>query len=302
MHWILSTPNDFSLERLIRRSAALILPPFHARYDGDLDRVERLSSGRTVRFSISQAASGVQLRVEERLRSDEREELSRKTWRMLRLGEEFRAFRRLVEESAPHLVGPLLADGARFLRGATLLEDMVRAYLFAVTPTPLIAYRMTQLVEQLGDPWPNNPTRHAFPTAAQLLRSPQLLQDILGQEAGRDLRSLVAAYLTAEERLLALERSTFSAVVIAAQFQVLPGVTDCALALMMFSLGRYTYIPSDLCPWERWHRRPAPPEVDDKSIAEQCAPWQPWGGLVYLLLDWNRHFRREPEGVLELGN
>ncbi len=298
MHWILSTPNDFSLKRFLRRSAALILPPFHVRYNGDLDRVERLNSGRTVRFSISQATSGVQIRVEERLRSEEREELSRKTWRMLRLGEEFHAFHRLVEENAPHLVSLLLAEGARFLRGATLLEDIVRAYLFAVTPTPLIAYRMSQLVEQLGDPWPNNPTRHAFPTALQLLRSPQMLEEIMGTEAGRDLRALIASYLAAEERLRSLERSNFSSVVVAAQFQVLPGVTDCALAMIMFSLGYYTYIPTDLCPWERWHRRPAPPEVDGKSIAEQCAPWQPWGGLIYLLWDWSRHPDREPEGVL----
>ncbi len=301
MHWILSTPDDFSLERLIRRSATLLLPPFHARYNGDLDRMERLSSGRTVRLSISQAASGVLLQVEERLRGDEREELSRKTWRMLRLGEELRGFRRLVQENVPHLSGFLLANGARFLRGTTLFEDIVRAFIFAVTPPPLIAYRMTQLVEQLGDPWPNNPTRHAFPTARQLLRSAPMLQEILGDEAGRDLRALVAAYLAAEKRLLSLEPASFSAVVIAAQFQVLPGITECALALIMFSLGCYTYIPADLCPWERWHRRPAPPEVDRNSIAEQCAPWQPWGGLIYLLWDWNRHFNKEAKSVLQVG-
>lgn len=301
-HWILTTPEGFSLSYLLQRSSSLILPPFHSSYNGDLDRVERLSSGRTVRFSISEASAGVQVRVDERLSAEEREELSRKAWRMLRLGEDFRDFFALLEESPmrPPLSHP--QEGARFLRGTTLLEDMVKAFVLTTRPLTLAVYRLSQLVEQLGDPWPSNPTRHAFPSAVQILQAPRFLYDILGKEAGTELRALLAAYLAAEKRLLTLERRDFSSVVVAAQFQVLPGITECRLALIMFSLGHYAYIPSDLCAWSCWHRKPAPEGVDAETIAELCAPWQPWGGLVYLLWDWNRLLDPTYEGHLALHN
>ncbi len=300
MHWILTTPKDFSLGRLLQRSAHLILPPFQSGYNGDLSRIERLASGKTVRLSISEGGAGLQLRVDERLHGEEREELSRKVWRMLWLGEDFSTFYALRESQLFQSTLPFLDEEPRFLRGATMLEDVVQAFVLSTRPLPLAPYRFTQLVEQLGDPWPNNPTRHAFPTILQFLQAPQLLREILGEEKGDELRALLTAYLASKERFLMLERKSFSSTVVAAQFQVLPGITECMLALIMFSLGHYAYIPSDLCPWECWHRRPTPPGITRETILELCAPWQPWGGLVYLLWDWSRLFEHTPEGEMEL--
>ncbi|MFP4344687.1 MAG: hypothetical protein ACLFU8_08345 [Anaerolineales bacterium] len=275
MNWLFTIPKGFSLEGLLRRSHSFLLPPFAVAETSTtllLLRTERLVSGKVIAMTLNQISSGIHLGVDERLTGAEVEEISRKTWRMLRMGENLRAF---VDKGAadPELCR-YTRQGVRFLRGTSLFEDLVKALLLAhngADARTLIA----QLVDQLGTPYPKNPTRHAFPSAEQILNQTPAVQRILGLTLGGYL--LAAAEMDVEA---ALTKRTDPAAL-----EALPGMDECALALVMLARGQYNYIPATRCASllngceQRTGDEDPAPDAQQASLAT----WQPWGGLVFWL-------------------
>jgi hypothetical protein len=104
---------------------------------------------------------------------------------MLRLGENFTLFfARFGQDTA---LRKYLRPDARFLRGATLMEDIVKALLLTQHPQEQGLQRITQLVDHLGAPLPSNPTRHAWPPLDQLDQTAAALQEISGPQCAPTL-------------------------------------------------------------------------------------------------------------------
>lgn len=271
MNWLFTTPKGFSLEGLLRRSRGLLLPPFTVgEAPATLLRIERLASGKVIAITLAQLTSGIHLGVEERLTGAEVEEISRKTWRMLRMGENLTAF--INKGTLDPDLSRYMRDGVRFLRGTSLFEDVVKALILTHggSRAPEL---ISRLVDQIGSSYPKNPTRHAFPTADQLLHHTTAIQEILGLTLGGYL--LAAAELDEEE--------TLSAQTDPAALQELPGMEECALALVTLARGEYNYIPRVRCAplLNGCGHRTGDDDPDD--IPESCTSWQPWGGLVFWL-------------------
>ncbi len=284
MHWVLTIPGDFSLSALLQRSQQFLLPTFEVN-QGCLERVEQLSSGHIVLLTISQVPAGLQLASDQRLAGSETEELSHKTWRMLRLGENFTLFfARFGQDTS---LKPYLQPGARLLRGATLMEDIVKALLLTQPPQEQGVQRIMQLVDHLGAPLPSNPTRHAWPPLNQLDQTSAALQKILGPQCALTLVKAIDVVQAQEAELELLSQPQFPLETALSTLSKIPGMNDSALALTMLALGRYDYLPIDASARERvskvWYNGSV---VTPEKIKAAFSRWHPWEGLVYWLWAW----------------
>lgn len=286
MHWILSSPNNFSLTRTVRRSQDFLLPPFGVNQTQEqLERIERLTSKHTIALMISQAPAGLQLEVRQQLTGDETEEISHKTWRMLRLGENLTPF--LLRAREDPLLRRRVQQGARFLRGATFFEDLVKALIMTHSSQNWGA-QIAWLVDRLGDSLPSNPTRHAFPTPQQFLWNQTLLNEILGRELGQTLHTIAERFRSHGDKFETLIHPRLPLKAVETCLTRLPGLDNGTLALAMLALGRYDYLPTAL--YAPQARDPGDSlgtaNVGSEEILARLRPWQPWGGLVYWLWDW----------------
>ncbi len=284
MHWILTVSDNFSLKQVLERPQMLLLPPFEVDPAGEsLFRIEQLASGHTISFTVSQIEEGIALESDERLTGKEREEVSRKTWRMLRLGENFSEFLTLAK-THPRLYSAT-QQGFRLLRGASLFEDSLKSVIllhndFACWHEQLV----TWLVDRLGSPLPSNPTRHTFPVPREILWNQHLVEEMLGPELGIMVSHITEAFLANGEQLETLSQSDLPTDALVSRIREQLGIEGPALALVMLCLGRYNYVPTD----ERarqyvgqvWFEGQS---VSLKDIQALFTPWQPWGGLAYWL-------------------
>jgi 3-methyladenine DNA glycosylase/8-oxoguanine DNA glycosylase len=287
MHWTLTVPDSFSLPQIIRRSFNCeqfkLLPPFSVnRTKERLNRVERLQSGNTVYLTLSQTPAGLIVHTEER---KDTEEISHKTRRMLRLGENLQPFLDIARRT-PGLE-TILHNGAHILRGTTFFEDVIKAVILTQEEKAQQGRHITWLVDRLGDPLPSNPTRHAFPTPQQILWGGDIVREVFSHDIARKLIRVADRFSTETERIEVLVQGERPADALAAELAKLLNLGPETLGLVMLSLGRYDYIPATLC-IQRYtrssnHGRRGTPR-DTHTMFE---PLQPWGGLACWLWDWS---------------
>jgi 3-methyladenine DNA glycosylase/8-oxoguanine DNA glycosylase len=292
MHWTLTVPDSFSLPQIIRRSLnceqfRLLLPPFSVnRTKERLNRVERLQSGHTVYLTLSQTSAGLILQTEERLTGNDTEEISHKTRRMLRLGENLQPFLDIARRT-PGLE-TTVHNGAHILRGATFFEDVIKAIILSQEEKAQQGHRITWIVDRFGDPLPSNPTRHAFPTPQQILWGDAILRDVFATDIARKLIRVAEKFSTEAERIEILAQGERATDTLAAELAKLLNLGPETLGLVMLSLGRYDYIPATFC--MQRYTRPANKgrRSTPRDTHAMFEPLQPWGGLACWLWDWSR--------------
>jgi hypothetical protein len=281
MEWFLTTPDDFSLEQTLENSKGLLLPPLALSSQViTLERVESLASGRTLLLAVREGPAGLYLTTNQQVTGPEIEELSHKTWRMLRLGERFHTFRALMA-SMPEIQSHVHSS-VRLLRGATFFEDVIKAVILAhAGPRAPQAGRqqLTQLIEHVGDALPSNPTRHAFPTPDQIEAQRAWIRTALPAALGETLLALSTIFTEQQLNLRHLQAPETPLTELEATLSTLPGVTPCALALIMLALGRYDYVPENGNA-RRCLGNSAPP-----GLERWATTWAPLGGLLYWLWD-----------------
>lgn len=286
MHWILTVPDNFALTQVIQRSQWLLQPPFGLnRAEEHLTRVERLASGQTVALAISQAPAGLVLETNERLDGKETEEVSHKTWRMLRLGENLRPFLEIANHT-PGLEASI-RYGVHLLRGTTLFEDVVKSIVFTIKPQARQGAHLAWIVDRFGDPLPSNPTRHAFPTPHQLLRGERLLCEALGEDIGGQLADVAETFDEEAGVIAAKTGDNVPLDQLADNLEQLFDLDESAISLMMLNLGRYEFIPADAGAQQRVSQYFKGRAVTPEDIYAMFEPLQPWGGLAYWLWDWS---------------
>jgi len=286
----LSACAPFSLQAIITSHGWARLSPFFVEHQtAALGRVERLSTGRVVELIIREAGDGVTVETPDRLEGFEREEVARKVWWMLRLGEDLSPFYEAVREE-PRLAHLEREGIGRILRSPTVFEDVVKVLLTTNTTWDRTVRMVEALVTQYGDPLPTDPSRHAFPTPDQLaaVREEDLRAIGVGYRAPY-LIDLARRVADGEVDLEQLKDDNLPADRVRRLLQDLQGVGEYATALLMVLVGRYDAIPVDTVARERvsqeWYGgRP----VGDEEIDRAFARWGEWKGLVYWWWPWSR--------------
>jgi len=306
MHWTLSVPDNFSLPQIIRRSLnfeqsrleqfglgrfkleqfRLLQLPFSVNRTRErLNRVERLQSGNTIYLTLSQTAAGLILHTDERLTGKDTEEISHKTRRMLRLGENLQPFLDIARRT-PGLE-KTLHNGAHILRGTTFFEDVIKAIILTQEEKVQQEQRITWIVDRFGDPLPSNPTRHAFPIPQQMLWGNDVLSGVFSTDIAAKLIRVAEKFYTEADRIEALTNSVRPADALAAELGKLFNLEPETLGLVMLSLGRYDYIPANLCMQQRTRPFNKGQRDASRDIHTMFEPLQPWGGLACWLWDWS---------------
>lgn len=296
MHWTLTVPDSFSLPQIIRRALnseqstleqfRLLQPPFSVNRSKErLNRVERLESGSTVSLTLSQTPAGLIVNTEERLSGKDTEEISHKTRRMLRLGENLQPFLDIARR-IPSLE-TTLHNGAHILRGATFFEDVIKAIILTQEEKVRQGQRITWIVDRFGDPLPSNPTRHAFPTPQQLLSGDGVLHNTFSAHIAGKLTWVAEKFGTEAEHIETLVQGGLPPDTLGYELAKLFKLESETLGLVMLGLGRYDYIPVTPCIQRPAHssgrgRRDAP--RDTHTMFELL---QPWGGLACWLWNWS---------------
>lgn len=301
MNWVLTIPTDFSMRSLLKRSEPLLLPPFSV-VQQQLEKVEHLTSGKTLLISLTQIPAGLHLQSDQRLNGAEAEEVSQKVWRMLRLGEKFTGFSRLLAEHT--LLARCLVPGYRFLRGSTFFEDLVKAQVLGFqvdgVPTDMVIgtsdsgsddraevsqrHCLTALVDHFGSPLATNPTRHAFPGPSQVLEDENRVKEVLGAELGHIVLKTAERFVEAPNTLTELLRREVPLETVTQTLQTFPGMTPAIMGLAMLSLGRYDYLLLEDALTDGTDAF----GEDLARIREAFLRWHPWSGLIYWLWDWQK--------------
>ena len=286
MHWILTVPDSFILTQVIQRSQWLLQPPFRLnRAQENLHRVERLASGYTVALAISQVPAGLVLETDERLGSNDREEISHKTWRMLRLGDNLRPFLEIANRT-PGLESTI-RYGAHLLRGTTFFEDVVKAIIFTMESKAKQGLHLAWIVDRFGDPLPSNPTRHAFPTPRQLIRGEQLLGEMFDPAIATRLITVADKFEEQAPYIAAMTSDDVPLEKLTYNLEQLFELDVTTIGLVMLNLSRYDYIPVDSSARRRVSSHFRGRKIGSSEIRLMFEPLQPWGGLAYWLWDWS---------------
>jgi len=286
----LSACPPFSLRAIIGSHGWVQLAPFAADPQATLlTRVERLESGRVVELHIREARGGVAVEVRDSLTGAEREEVSRKVWWMLGLGEDLSPFYTLARQE-PHLAHVEPQALGRILRSPTLFEDAVKVILTTNTAWSGTQRMVEALVTRYGDPLPTNPARNAFPTPAQIAASDEeTLRTIgLGYRAPSIL-SLARRVAEGSLDLEALKRDSLPTPEIHRRLLAIPGIGHYAAACLLMLIGRYDHLPVDSNAYrmvsQEWYGgRP----VSRSEIEAQFEHWGDWKGLAYWFWAWSR--------------
>ena len=257
---------------------------------GTLHRTQRLGNGTVVNLLLYATSNGsapaVNISVESiaPLTPAEKTEIRQAVQRMLRLNEDFTDLYRLQTELAHHPLD-ILPGGGRLLRCPTLFEDMV--YTLCTTN---IAWSGTKrmvhlLTEKLGDPYPGDDTRRAFPNAAAIAAAgPEKLR----QETGLGYRSNYVWQLARDVaegnlNLAELEEPERPTDDLYKAVRRLKGFGDYATSTVLMLLGRYDRLAIDselrsFVTRKYFNGQPPTKEADIRAIYE---PWGRWRYLAY---------------------
>ncbi len=288
MRLSLSACPPFSLWAVVESHGWARLPPFAADPSvGVLTRVERLESARVVELVIRETVEGVAVAVRDPLTGPEREEIARKVWWMLGLGENLSPFYALVRQE-PRLAHVERRALGRMLRSPTVFEDLVKTLLTTNITWAGTTRMVMALVSHYGDPLPTDPSRNAFPTPTQLAAAS--VEDLracgLGYRAPlvADIARRVAAGELPLEELKDGHRSSAEVCAILRQVQ---GIGEYGASLLALLTGHYDCLPVDT--WalklvsREWY---AGQSVDRRAVEAAFEKWAPWQGLAYWFWDW----------------
>lgn len=252
-----------------------------------LSRIERLEDGHVVSLCFHSAGDGLVIEMPKQLPARQREEVIRKASWMFALDADFEPFYARAD-AEPRLAHCRARACGRLLRSPTVWEDVVK-----VMTTTNIQWRGTKrlvnaLVQHFGEPLPDDPLRHAFPTPEAIARSREAtLRKIgLGYRAPYLLK-LARGVVAGEYDLDTLKDSGLPTDALRRKLLALPGIGPYAAHTLLFLLGRYGYIGVDteamsLVSKHFYAGRP----VSEREINAAFEGWGEYKALAYWFWDY----------------
>ena len=263
-----------------------------------LERAERLADGRVLLLEIREAHSPrrmyceliVDITGENADDAGVAEELGRRVASMLRLDEDLAPFYAICRRR-PELSNVLKYGAGRYMRGASLWEDVVKTIL-STNVLWKQAVVMINRLAQLGDKGPSNSDLRAWPTPGQVLRAgSSYLRDRVhaGYRTGFILE-LASRQKAGDIDLDALEAqaSKMTADELYKALTAIKGVGKSSAHFLMNLLGHYDHIPVDSATFayaKRVFFRGRKPT--ERQIRRRFAEFGKWQSLVYLFGRWN---------------
>jgi 3-methyladenine DNA glycosylase/8-oxoguanine DNA glycosylase len=290
MKLTLTARPPFSFRTAVMSHGWMQLVPFNFDENaGLLTYVDRLSSGRVVEYRMREAPGGLRLEANGTFSTGERMEAKRKAAWMLGLDMDFSEFYRLARKEPKLRRAEERAQG-RVLRGPTLFEDVVKTILTTNTLWGATKRMTANLAAQFGEPLPEDPSRHAFPTPLRLAATSEAIlrtETRLGYRAPYILE-LAGSIASGALDLEALTSGDLATPDLRKRLLAIKGVGNYAAANLLVILGRYDYLPVD-----SWALKVVSHEwfeggpVQPAQVEAAFEKWGKWKGLAYFMWDWS---------------
>ncbi|MEW5958419.1 MAG: hypothetical protein AB1801_11880 [Chloroflexota bacterium] len=284
------TPIPFDFESTATTHGWVMLRPFEWDEAGrELRRVHCLAGGRVVGLRL-QAGNGmsapavrVEIETHEPFSPTDEAEIRRAVRRMLRLDEDLSEFEQLRGRFNGWSLR-LRPGGGRLLRCPTLFEDIVYTLCTTNITWSGTIRLVDRLVTKLGEPFPGQAERRAFPQAQAIAAAgPEFLR----QEIGLGYRSSYVWELAAAVAGRRLDLATFEdpacpTETLQRELRRLKGVGPYAAATILMLLGRYDNlaIDTELRSFVAKKYGAGQP-VSEEQMRAIYAPWGQWQYLAY---------------------
>lgn len=289
-HILVPSRSPFSLEAVMRSHGWIRLVPFgEDEATGGFTYVTRLSSGRVVHLLMQEATGGVDVQTNLALTAEARADIADQVTWMLGLNQDLSDFYAQVRDE-PKLAHVESQAKGRLLRCPTLFEDTVKTILTTNTSWAGTIRMVGALVAQFGDPWPEDETRHAFPTPAQLAATDEatLRDEVRVGYRAPYILELARSVAEGDLDLESFKTSDLPTPVLRKRLLTIKGVGAYAAANLLMLLGRYDFIPVDS--WgvkmvsQEWYDGEP---VGKEEVEAAFERWGPWKGLAYWFWNWS---------------
>ena len=287
----LAPPAPFNLQSVIHSHGWWRLPPFHLDEErGAISRVDALSDGAIVRYTVFEEGSALFLQVEDAISADQRAEIERHVARSLGWELELApCYEYLADFPEYAWVAPRALG--RKLKCPTVWEDAVKTLLTTNT-TWAMTIQMVSRVAELGA---SAGERRAFPTPRQLYEMGEeaLAAAVRAGYRNAYLYELAARITTGELDLEAWFREAADDAdpdadrTLYQRLRSLKGFGDYAVSSLMRIYGRFGYLSIDTVARAGYRALHPAAERDagalDAAIRDHYARHGKWQALVQWL-------------------
>lgn len=289
MKFTLSANPPFNFQSVVNSHGWRQLSPFS--YDEMTDTlcyILRLSNGHVIELRMSDGTDGVAVETEKLDKAERKEAAGKVAW-MFGLDMDFSRFYS-ASRGEPKLALAKKRALGRVLRSPTLFEDVVKTILTTNTLWGATKNMTLKLVNELGEPLPEDATKKAFPTPeAVATSSPDVLKEKIrvGYRAPA-IHQLAVRVSSGQFDLEALKSSPLSTLDLRKELLTINGVGPYAAANLLLILGRTDFIPIDswalkLVSHEWYSGQPVTP----KHVEKHFEHWGEFKGLAFWFWDWN---------------
>ena len=252
-----------------------------------LSYILHLAGGRTVELKILEGGEGIIVQTETLDKAERKEAAEKVTW-MFGLDMDFSRFYAAARGEPKLARAKKLALG-RVLRSPTLFEDVIKTILTTNTLWTATKTMTSKLVNELGEPLPNDRTRKSFPTPESIAASsPEVLKEKIrvGYRAPA-LHQLAVRVASGAFDLESLKTSKQPTLALRRELLTIHGVGPYAAANLLLILGRTDFIPIDswalkLVSHEWYDGKPVIP----RQVEEHFEQWGEFKGLAFWFWDW----------------
>lgn len=289
MPFIIPTPAAFDLPAVVNSHGWIQMPPFVQTARGGLAYVIRLSTGKVLRFTVSQTSSGLRVDATDLLSEAEQSELGNTLRWMLSLDENVAEFYPLAQQE-PRLQRMVQRQAGRVLRSPSLFEDVIRTLLTTNTLWAHTLRMCRELVSRYGELLPCDTTLNAFPTPARLAEvdEPSLREQCRMGYRAPYVVELAQKVASGAFDIELLKSSTLPSAELRKELLGIKGVGGYAAANLLMLLGRYDYVPVD-----SWSMKMVSNEffggekVTSKQVLQTFEKWGKWQGLAFWFWEWS---------------
>lgn len=299
----LTPPSPFNLQSVIHSHGWWRLPPFSLNEEsGALSRVDALSDGALVRYTVTEEDGALLLHVADALNAAQCAELEAIVARILGWELELAPFYEYLAELPEYAWVAPRALG-RVLKSATVWEDAVKTLLTTNT-TWAMTIQMATRVAELG---PSDSERTAFPTPGQLyaLGEEALAEAVRAGYRNAYLYELAARITSGELDLEAwlsddaddadqdADRTLYK------RLRSLKGFGDYAVSSLMRIYGRFGYLSIDTVAracYKALH--PAANALDARALDAAIRDHYASHGRWQALMQWLDVIRAFEEGLV----
>jgi 3-methyladenine DNA glycosylase/8-oxoguanine DNA glycosylase len=290
MKFSLSARPPFNFLSVVNSHGWRQLAPFS--YDENTNTlfyVLRLSNGRVIELKLRDGADVDGVIVEtEKLDKTERKQVADKVTEMFGLDMDYSLFY-AASRVEPKLARAKKLAVGRVLRSPTLFEDVIKTILTTNTLWAATKNMTLKLVNELGESFPADATKKAFPTPEAIAASsPEFLREKIrvGYRAPA-IHQLAVRVASGTFDLESLKTSDLPTLELRKELLKINGVGPYAAANLLLLLGRSDFIPIDswalkLVSHEWYHGKPITP----KEVEKHFEKWGEFKGLAFWFWDW----------------